>query len=163
MSFNTLPTAEIAPSPTSVSQTRTWPRRSVIAGSGAALLACAACGSSSTAAAGSGAAAVSSPPPAAAGSSGGRTAIASVSDIPANSGLVVKAPGGQVILAKANGKVVAHSAVCTHQGAIIDGTGTCPLHGSQFNPSTGAVLAGPANQPLAAVPVTESGGKVYST
>ena len=68
-----------------------------------------------------------------------------------------------MILAKANGKVVAHSAVCTHQGAIIDGTGTCPLHGSQFNPSTGAVLAGPANQPLAAVPVTESGGKVYST
>lgn len=146
---------------TSAPSIRSWPRRSVIAGSGTALLACAACGSKSAAAPNSSPGAIASSRPTVAGPSGSNPAIASVSDIPAKSGLVVTAPSGQVILARAGGKVVAHTAVCTHQGAIIDGTGTCPLHGSQFDPSTGAVLAGPANQPLAAVAVKESGGKVY--
>lgn len=134
-------------------------RRSVIAGSGVALLACAACGSTSMAAAGS---ATTAAPSAAAGAAGSSTAaIASVTDIPAASGLIATTPNGQLILAKADGKVVAHTAVCTHQGAIIDGTGTCPLHGSKFNPATGAVLVGPAADPLAAVAVKVSGGKVY--
>jgi nitrite reductase/ring-hydroxylating ferredoxin subunit len=155
MSINTphpeqeLPTAASSSGP----QARSWPRRSVIAGSGAVLLACAACGSKSTPVRQSGAA---NP-----GASGSKTSIATVKDIPANSGLIATAPSGQVILAIADGKVVAHTAVCTHMGAIIDGTGVCPLHGSQFNPSTGAVIVGPATEPLAAVPVTESGGKVY--
>ncbi len=143
-----------------------WPRRTVIAASGAALLACAACASKSSAgatpgttaaassAAGSGSAAAS-------GSAAGKTAIASVSDIPADSGLIADAPSGQVILAKQDGKVVAHTAVCTHQGGIIDGAGVCPLHGSRFNPATGAVINGPATEPLAVVAVTETDGKVY--
>ena len=82
--------------------------------------------------------------------------------MPADSGLIVTAPSGQLVLARSNGQVVAHTAVCTHQGGIIDGAGVCPLHGSKFNVVTGAVLNGPATAPLAAVKVTESGGKVYS-
>ncbi|MET3805403.1 nitrite reductase/ring-hydroxylating ferredoxin subunit [Nakamurella sp. UYEF19] len=142
---------------------RTWPRRAVIAGSGAALLACAACGSSSSAApaASTTATTSSAATSSATGAAGGATALASVSDVPADTGLIVTAPSGQVILAKANGKVVAHTAVCTHQGAIIDGSGVCPLHGSKFNVSTGAVIEGPASSPLAAVSVTETGGKVF--
>ena len=132
---------------TSAASAREWPRRAVLAGSGAALLACAACGSTSNPA-----------PPATTAADG---AIASVSAIPVDSGLIATAPSGQVILARANGKVVAHTAVCTHQGAIIDGSGTCPLHGSRFNPATGAVVNGPASSPLAAVAVTEKDGKVY--
>ncbi len=130
---------------------RVWPRRRVLAGSGAALLACAACGSSSTTA-----------PAAPTSGSAGSTAIASVADVPASAGLVVDDPSGRVVLAKLDGRVVAHSAVCTHQGAIIDGAGVCPLHGSQFNVTTGAVLVGPASTPLAVVAVTESGGKVFT-
>lgn len=46
------------------------------------------------------------------------------------------------------------STVCTHQGATIthltaDGKIECPLHGSTFNPITGAALIGPAGKPLA--------------
>ena len=126
---------------------RVWPRRAVLAGSGAALLACAACGSTSNPA-----------PPATTSADG---SIASVSSIPAGSGLIADAPSGKVILAQADGKVVAHTAVCTHQGAIIDGSGTCPLHGSRFNPATGAVINGPATNPLAAVAVIEKDGKVF--
>lgn len=143
-------------------------RRSVIAGSGAMLLACAACGSNSTATAGPAASPTTSSGSAAAGAGSATgavasttTVIASVSDIPASSGLIATSPSGQLILAKAGGKVVAHTAVCTHQGAIIDGAGTCPLHGSMFNPATGAVVTGPASDPLAAVAVRVSGGKVY--
>lgn len=176
-----LPEAATAEDP----KARLLARRTVIAGSGVALLACAACGSKSTASAGSatspasaagtsssaGVASTSSSAAASTSSSAGVTgtagapggaSIASVSDIPANSGLIATTPAGQVILAKANGKVVAHTAVCTHQGAIIDGAGTCPLHGSKFDPATGAVINGPATEPLAVVPVTESGGKIYA-
>ena len=34
------------------------------------------------------------------------------------------------------------------RGAIDDSTVTCPLHGAQFNIWTGAVLRGPAKEPL---------------
>lgn len=152
-------------STTTDSAPRTWPRRAVLTGSGAALLACAACGSSNSTPPATSGAAAADPPPAgtssAAAGSAGKTALASVSDIPSDSGLIVTAPSGQVILAKADGKVVAHTAVCTHQGAIIDGGGVCPLHGSRFNVSTGAVIQGPADEPLAAVAVTETDGKVF--
>lgn len=72
------------------------------------------------------------------------------------------AAGGDVLLAKKDGKVVAHTAVCTHQQAIVAGDGVCPRHGSKFDITTGAVENGPATEPLAAVAVTEAGGKVYA-
>jgi len=134
--------------------TRSFARRAVLAGSGAALLACAACGSKSAASTAAAAAAPST-------KAGPKVAIAAVSDVPAASGLIVQSGDQSLILARANGKVVGHSAACTHQGAIIDGAGVCPLHGSQFNPATGAVLSGPADAPLTAVAVTEINGKVW--
>lgn len=136
-----------------------WSRRSVLAGSAAALLACAACSSNSggsapttpSADAGTGAAA-----------GGSAKSLAKVSAIPAGSGLVVVGASGPVLLANSgDGTVVAHTAVCTHQGATINGTGICPLHGSKFDVKTGAVLTGPATAPLAAVPVKVSGGEVF--
>ncbi len=58
----------------------------------------------------------------------------------------------------------AFSAVCTHQGCVLDTvdgtTASCPCHGSQFNAETGAVVQGPAARPLPPVKITESGGKL---
>jgi Rieske Fe-S protein len=48
-------------------------------------------------------------------------------------------------------------------GCEVAASGACPCHGSKFNVETGAVLNGPAQQPLAEVPVTVSGGQVYAT
>jgi cytochrome b6-f complex iron-sulfur subunit len=49
-----------------------------------------------------------------------------------------------------DGKIVAHSLICTHLGCTIsenDAEFDCPCHGSRFD-ENGAVLAGPAQQPL---------------
>jgi Rieske Fe-S protein len=74
-----------------------------------------------------------------------------------------EAPSGPVILAAANGTVVAHTAICTHMQCVVPASGACPCHGSKFNVQTGAVEKGPALQPLAEVPVTVSGGQVYAS
>lgn len=137
-----------------------WSRRAVLAGSAAALLACAACGSKSA-----GTSPSTPPQPSGAGASasgGSGSPLAKVSAIPSGSGLVAVGASGPVLLADpGGGKVVAHTAVCTHQGATIDGAGICPLHGSKFDVTTGAVLTGPATAPLTAVAVTVSDGQVF--
>ena len=74
-----------------------------------------------------------------------------------------KAPSGPVILAASGGTVVCHTAICTHMGCEVAASGACPCHGSKFNVETGAVEQGPATAPLAAVPVTVSGGQVYAS
>lgn len=135
-----------------------WSRRSVLAGSAAALLACAACGSNSAGTSPSSTA--QQPVGTAAG--GSTAALGKVADIPVGSGLVAVGAGGPVLLADSGGgKVVAHTAVCTHQGATLNGAGICPLHGSKFDVTTGAVLAGPATAPLAAVAVKITDGQVF--
>jgi Rieske Fe-S protein len=62
------------------------------------------------------------------------------------------------------GTYKAFSAVCTHAGCVVDSvkgtTVSCPCHGSQFDAETGAVVQGPASQPLPAVPVKVTGGKL---
>lgn len=128
-------------------------RRSVLAGSAAALLACAACGGGGSA---------PSATTTAAGTSGPAAALGKVADIPAGSGLIATGPDGPLLLADSGGgKVVAHTAICTHQGATLNGAGICPLHGSRFDVTTGAVLLGPATAPLTAVPVSVKSGEVF--
>lgn len=49
-----------------------------------------------------------------------------------------------------DGKISAHSLICTHLGCTIAENGAefeCPCHGSRFD-ENGAVRAGPAQQPL---------------
>lgn len=72
-----------------------------------------------------------------------------VSQIPVGSGTVVQGPNGPVLLVQPSAGVVkAYSAVCPHQGVTVDppvdGTITCPGHGSQFAAATGALEKGPA-------------------
>jgi uncharacterized protein YbjT (DUF2867 family)/nitrite reductase/ring-hydroxylating ferredoxin subunit len=73
-----------------------------------------------------------------------------IGDVPAGSALRV----GDVAVFNIGGSFFATQEKCTHrEGPMsegkLDGTVvTCPLHGSQFNVSTGAVLRGPAKDPL---------------
>jgi Rieske Fe-S protein len=93
------------------------------------------------------------------------TALATVAEIPEGGGVILESQN--VVLTRETGdKVHAFSAVCTHQGCIVNqvanGQISCPCHGSVFNANTGAVETGPAQAPLPAVPVTVVNGSVYT-
>jgi Rieske Fe-S protein len=63
-----------------------------------------------------------------------------------------------------SGDFVAYSAVCTHQQCTVayqDGQLACPCHGSIFDPAdSGAVVNGPAQEPLPDIPIQVQNGQV---
>jgi nitrite reductase/ring-hydroxylating ferredoxin subunit len=73
-----------------------------------------------------------------------------VSEVPPGSALLV----GDVAVFNVAGSFCATQDKCTHrQGPLSEGeldgsTVTCPHHGAQFNVCTGAVVRGPAKEPL---------------
>ncbi len=72
---------------------------------------------------------------------------------------------GQLIIAQDANGFFAFSAICTHQGCVVDppaknGSTFCPCHGSRFD-GNGNVLVGPATKPLAHYAVNVCGGQVY--
>lgn len=120
----------------------------------AALAALAACGSGSSSSA-------AAPAPA----SGG--VITQLSAVPVGSAVVAKdASGAPIVVSQPTaGTVVAFSAICTHMGCTVAPAGArfaCPCHGSMYDAATGAVLKGPAPQPLAKVAVHVDGGNVVA-
>jgi Rieske Fe-S protein len=138
-------------------------RRGVLAGVGlvglaGVITACGAGGSSSAPAASS------APGSAAASSSAAGSALAATSAIPVGSGTVFSGPK-VVVTQPTAGEFKAFSAVCTHMGCIVsqvsNGTIDCPCHGSQYNMTTGAVVAGPAPSPLPAAQITVSGNSIF--
>jgi uncharacterized protein YbjT (DUF2867 family)/nitrite reductase/ring-hydroxylating ferredoxin subunit len=82
-----------------------------------------------------------------------------ISEVPPGSVLLV----GDVAVFNVDGGFCATQAKCTHrqgplsEGVINGSTVTCPLHGAQFNVWTGAVLRGPAKDPLKTYAVTVDG------
>jgi Rieske Fe-S protein len=72
---------------------------------------------------------------------------------------------GNVVVTKSGSQVHAFSSTCTHQGCQVNkvsgGRIDCPCHGSVFDASTGAVVAGPAPSPLPPVAVTVRNGEVF--
>jgi Rieske Fe-S protein len=102
------------------------------------------------------------------GSSGGSAAgpakavdLGAAGDVPVG-GATLYREQKVLVSQPAKGTFKAFSAVCTHQGCVLDAvdgtTASCPCHGSQFNATTGAVVQGPAAEPLPPVPVKVSGG-----
>lgn len=71
-----------------------------------------------------------------------------------------------VVAQPTKGSYKAFSAVCTHQGCVVDSIVhdviSCPCHGSRFNALTGAVERGPASTALPAVPLKVRGGKLVA-
>ncbi|MBV2356590.1 Rieske (2Fe-2S) protein [Streptomyces sp. J2-1] len=106
-------------------------------------------------------AASSAAPPAT--SSGKGTDLGATADIPVGGGKVFK-DEKVVVTQPAKGEFKAFSAVCTHQGCLVDkvadGTIDCPCHGSRFSATDGAVEHGPATRPLPARTITVEGNSV---
>ena len=82
-----------------------------------------------------------------------------ITEVPSGSVLLV----GDCAVFNIEGGFCATQARCTHrqgplsEGALDGSTVTCPLHGAQFNVWTGAVLRGPARDPLKTYRVTVEG------
>ena len=72
--------------------------------------------------------------------------------------------GVKVAVANVGGTMHAFGNVCTHmrypltKGGLEGTTVTCPCHGSQFDVTTGAVLQGPATDPVGSFPARIEGG-----
>lgn len=77
-----------------------------------------------------------------------------VSDLAEGSISTVDLKGRHLLLSKIGGEVSAVSGVCTHEetdlglGFVIEDRIVCPLHLSQFELKTGAVINPPATTPL---------------
>ena len=88
------------------------------------------------------------------------TVLAATADVPVGGGVVL-AEHRIVVTQPAPGAFAAFSAVCTHQaclvGEVAEGVVSCPCHGSRFAVADGAVVRGPARQPLRRVPVVVEG------
>ena len=99
-------------------------------------------------------------------SGGGEKVTVAAADVPVG-GVVSQTVGEDPVLVAqpTEGEFVAFSAVCPHAGGIVapagELVGQCPLHGSQFDLGDGAaVLAPPAQKPLAEYPLTVSGDQL---
>ena len=146
-------------------------RRGVLAGVGlvglaGVVTACGTGGSSSAPQAGSAASTAAGQGTSAAiqAASTGPAPLAATSDIPVGSGTIFSGPK-VVVTQPTAGEFKAFSAVCTHMGCIVsqvsNGTIDCPCHGSQYNMTTGAVVAGPAPAPLPAQQIKVSGSSIF--
>lgn len=102
-----------------------------------------------------------------ASSGGGGEQVAKLTDIPVGGSISATLDGKPIILAQpSTGKVVAFTAICTHQGCTVNPDGAvlrCPCHASTYDAFTGKNTGGPAQSPLAAIPVTVSGGAVLAS
>ncbi|WP_324649648.1 Rieske (2Fe-2S) protein [Georgenia sp. H159] len=88
-----------------------------------------------------------------------------VSEVPVGqSAAVTTSEGAELVVTRpAEDEVVVLSAVCTHQGCTVRRERenlVCPCHGSTFAAVDGAVLQGPAEEPLTRVPARIESGDV---
>lgn len=90
------------------------------------------------------------------------TVVAQLADVPDGGGVVLA--DRRVVLVRDGDDVEAFTAVCTHQGCLVDevadGEIRCPCHGSRFDARSGKVVRGPATQDLAEVDVEVRDGRV---
>jgi nitrite reductase/ring-hydroxylating ferredoxin subunit len=101
------------------------------------------------------------------GSAAAGTKVAALADVPVGKSISTKIAGKSVIVSQPTaGKVVCLSAVCTHEGCLVNPSGAklvCPCHGAEFDAATGAVLKGPTNKPLPGVAVTVTNGDIVTS
>jgi Rieske Fe-S protein len=98
-----------------------------------------------------------------AAASSGPVVLARTGDIPVGGGKILT-DKKIVITEPQSGTFKAFTAVCTHQGCIVNsvsgGTINCPCHGSKFSIANGSVVNGPAPSPLAPVSIEVQGTSI---
>jgi Rieske Fe-S protein len=121
-------------------------------------------GSSTDSGAGSGA-----KDPGAAGPSGaGGTPVevAKLADVPVGGSISATLSGAPILISQPTaGDVLAFTAICTHQGCVVEPAKTefdCPCHQSRYDAATGEVLSGPAPRALEKIPVTVTGDVIMA-
>ena len=79
-------------------------------------------------------------------------------------GCFVNADAKVVVTQPTEGDFKAFSAVCTHQGCLVesssDGEIPCPCHGSRFSLEDGSPVSGPATAALAPVEISVDGDSI---
>ncbi|HYH73139.1 MAG TPA: Rieske (2Fe-2S) protein [Nocardioides sp.] len=94
---------------------------------------------------------------------GGGQALATTADVPVGGCFVVS--GAKVVVTQpTEGDFKAFSAVCTHQGCLVEsspeGEIPCPCHSSRFSLDDGSPVSGPATASLAPVEITVDGDSI---
>jgi Rieske Fe-S protein len=86
-------------------------------------------------------------------------------DIPVGSGKVF--PDAKIVITQPKkGEFKAFSAICTHQGCVVDAvtnTINCPCHGSKYSITDGSVVNPPAPKPLPPMTIKVSGDSLTVT
>jgi Rieske Fe-S protein len=90
-------------------------------------------------------------------------ALATTAEVPEGGGKIIS--GKNIVITQPQaGSFKAFTAVCTHQGCIVNqvsnGTIDCPCHGSKFSIKDGSVVNGPATAPLASIAVKVEGTSI---
>jgi len=90
-------------------------------------------------------------------------ALATTAEVPEGGGKIID--GKNIVITQPQaGSFKAFSAICTHQGCIVnsvaDGTIDCPCHGSKFSIKDGSVVNGPATSPLGPVAIKVEGTSI---
>lgn len=95
---------------------------------------------------------------------GAGTRVAALADVEVGGAVAIELDGRALLLTRPTAdEVHLFSATCTHAGCKVAPQGDlleCPCHDSRFALADGAVLGGPAREPLAEVPVRVEGGEV---
>jgi nitrite reductase/ring-hydroxylating ferredoxin subunit len=92
--------------------------------------------------------------------------VAAAEDVPEGEVLALRLGERQVALYNVEGRIYATDNVCTHAYALLsdgwlDGTVVeCPLHGGQFDVTTGEALSSPCERALSTFPTRVAEGQV---
>ena len=93
----------------------------------------------------------------------GGTELASAASVPVG-GCFVNADAKVVVTQPTEGDFKAFSAVCTHQGCLVESSSEgeipCPCHLSRFSLEDGSPVSGPASAALAPVEITVDGDSI---
>ncbi len=97
------------------------------------------------------------------------TKVATVADVAVGTAFQFTNPADGTpayLMQPAAGKFIACSAICTHEGCIVNFDKKldifhCPCHGAEFDGKTGANTRGPARRDLAKLNVAVSGNDIY--